>query len=98
MTGSEKRCLAKNLQLLIERSPGSKSAVIALIAGSTTKGIRNRKAKTERIAVVPENEKKAQTTVVLDVKFQLTQTNRCVPLCLLQIGSNDFLACQRSFR
>jgi hypothetical protein len=34
--------------------PGSKSAVIADIAGSTTKGMRKRKAKTERIAVVPE--------------------------------------------
>ena len=39
-------------------SPGSKSAVIALIAGSTTKGMRKRKAKTERIAVVPMEIKK----------------------------------------
>jgi hypothetical protein len=36
--------------------PGSKSAVIALIAGSTTNGIKKRKAKTERIAVVPKRE------------------------------------------
>lgn len=43
---------------------GSKSDIIADIAGSTTNGIKNKKANTESIAVVPANLKKIRNEAV----------------------------------
>lgn len=83
---------------LFTYSPGSKSAVIAVIAGSTTKGIRNRKAKTERIAVVPVEKAMSCLTFCLQIKVCLTQKHRCVPLCFLQVSGDYFFACQRPLR
>jgi hypothetical protein len=59
---------------------------MALIAGSTTKGIRKRKAKTERIAVVPTKENE-EILMTLSLKVnQATHPNKL--MCTTSLSPN----------
>ena len=66
--------------------PGSKSAVIALIAGSTTKGMRKRKAKTERIAVVPMEIRKHFRDLAIETSVKSSHPNQ--QMCTISLSPN----------